>query len=173
MRNSHISVIIIIPYRIYPTVTLTVIVQDAVFAAALDSRRVRAAVAGCGRAAGPHSSVWDLTRGPEAVRLNARRVRAAVAGGGVPGQAFVVRHAPGAAAAGSAALVQVVHVQLQSVADVRLPVLLLLCRAAQQRQMFDWVRPPLHIRMSEQKPEEVPSFSSRRRTCLRTGCRFM
>lgn len=96
-------------------------------------------MAGCGRAAGPHRSVWDLTRGPEAVRLDARRVRAAVAGGGVPGQAFVVGHAPGAAAAGSAAFVQVVHVQLQSVADVRLPVLLLLCGAAQQRLMFDRV----------------------------------
>lgn len=76
----------------------------------------------------------DLTRGPEAVRLDARRVRAAVAGGGVPGQALVVRHASRAAAAGSAAFVQVVHVQLQSVADVRLPVLLLLCGSATHRR---------------------------------------
>lgn len=84
-------------------------------------------MAGRGRAAGPRGSVWDLTRGPEAIRLDARRVRAAVAGGGVPGQALVVRHASRTAAAGSAAFVQVVHVQFQSVADVRLPVLLLLC----------------------------------------------
>lgn len=139
MRNSHTSVLII-SYRTRIRLTLTVIVQDAVFAAALNSRCVRAPVAGCGRAAGPHRSVWDLTRGPEAVRLNARRVRAAVAGGGVPGQAFVARHAPGAAPAGSAAFVQVVHVQFQGIADVRLPVLLLLCRAAQQRQVFDPVR---------------------------------
>lgn len=138
-------------YRINITLTLTVIVQDAVFAAALNSRCVRAPVAGCGRAAGPHRSVWDLTRGPEAVRLNARRVRAAVAGGGVPGQAFVVRHAPGAAAAGSAAFVQVVHVQFQSIADVWLPVLLLLCRAAQQRHNV-WLGPtPLHLKMFEEK----------------------
>lgn len=113
---------------------LTIIVQDAVFAAALNPRCVGAPVAGCGRAAGPRGSVWDLTRGPEAVRLDARRVRAAVAGGGVPGQALVVRRASRAAAAGSAALVQVVHVQLQSIADVRLPVLLLLCGSATHRR---------------------------------------
>lgn len=109
-------------------------------------------MAGGGRAAGPHGSVRDLTRGPEAVRLNARRVRAAVAGGGVPGQALVVRHAPGAAAAGSATFVQVVHVQLQSVADVGLPVLLLLCRAAQQRQAFDAARLPLRVKTLEEEP---------------------
>lgn len=67
-----------------------------------------------------------LTRGPEAVRLDAGGVRAAVAGRGVTGQAFVVRHAACAAAAGPGAFVQVLHVQIQSVADVRLPVLLLL-----------------------------------------------
>lgn len=72
--------------------TLTVVVQYALLAAALDARGVRAAVAG---------------------------------GGGVAGQALVVGHAPRAAAAGPRALVQVVHVQLQGVADVRLPVLLL------------------------------------------------
>lgn len=119
-------------FRICKSVPLTVIVQDAVFAAALDARRVGAPVAGRGWAAGPGGSVWDLTRGPEAVRLDARRVRATVAGGGVPGQALVMRHASCTAAAGPAAFVQVLHVQLQSVADIRLPVLLLFCGSAKR-----------------------------------------
>lgn len=104
----------------------TVVVQDALLAAALDAGGVRAPVAGGGGAAGAQGPVWRLTGGPEAVCLDAGRVRAAVAGRGVTGQALVVRHAAGAAAAGPGTLVQVVHVQLQSVADVRLPVLLLL-----------------------------------------------
>lgn len=66
-----------------------------------------------------------LTGDPEAVRLDAGGVRTAVACGGVARQALVMRHAPRAAAAGPGAFVQVIHVQLQSVADVRLPVLLL------------------------------------------------
>lgn len=41
-----------------------------------------------------------------------------MAGCGVAGQAFVVRDAPCAAAAGSGTLVQLFHVQLQSVADI-------------------------------------------------------
>lgn len=137
MENAHTSQLFLFNlYRIYRTLTLTIIIQDAVFAAALNSRCVWAPVAGCGWAAGPHGPVWDLTRDPEAVRLNARCVRAAVAGGGVPGQAFVVRHAPRTAAAGSAAFVQVVHVQFQSIADVWLPVLLLLCGSARHRQIL-------------------------------------
>lgn len=60
------------------------------------------------------------------VRLDARRVRAAVAGGGVAGQALVLGTAR-AAAAGPGPLLQLVHVQVQAVADVGLPVLLLLC----------------------------------------------
>lgn len=67
-----------------------------------------------------------LTRGPEAVRFNAGGVRAAVAGRGVAGQAFGMRHAPCAAAAGPGTFVQVIHVQFEGIADVRLPVLLLL-----------------------------------------------
>lgn len=62
-----------------------------------------------------------------------------MAGGGVPGQALVVRHAARTAAAGSAALVQVVHVQVQSIADVRLPVLLLLCGSATHTHT-DWIK---------------------------------
>lgn len=142
-------------------------------------------MAGGRRAAGPRGSVGDLTGRPEAVRLDARRVRAAVAGGGVPGQALVVRHAARTAAAGSAALVQVVHVQFQSVADVRLPVLLLLCGSATHTHtralMFHSVLLSslrafysLRAEMKEENgKKQVPSFSSRRRTCLRTGCRFM
>lgn len=70
--------------------------------------------------------MWGLTRGPEAVRLDAGGVRAAVASCGVAGQAFVMRHAACTAAAGTRTLVQLLHVQLESIADVRLPVLLLL-----------------------------------------------
>lgn len=83
-------------------------------------------MAGGGGAAGPQGPVRCLAGDPEAVGLDAGGVRAAVAGGGVAGQPLVVGRAAGAAAAGPRALVQVVHVQLQSVADVRLPVLLLL-----------------------------------------------
>ena len=67
-----------------------------------------------------------LARGPEAVRLDAGSVRAAVAGRGVAGQTFVMRNTSCAAAAGSGTLVQLLHVQFKSIADVRLPVLLLL-----------------------------------------------
>lgn len=83
-------------------------------------------MAGGGGAAGAQGPVRRLARGPEAVRLDAGGVRTAVAGRGVAGQAFVVGHAPRAAAAGPGALVQLVHVQLEGIADVRLPVLLLL-----------------------------------------------
>lgn len=106
---------------------LTVVVQDALLAAALEAGGVGAAVAGGGGAAGPQGPVGGLAEGPEAAALDAGRVGAAVAGGGVAGQTLVLREAAGAAAAGPTALVQVVHVQLQGVADVRLAVLLLLC----------------------------------------------
>lgn len=60
------------------------------------------------------------------VGLDARGVGAAVAGGRVTGQALVL-HAAGAAPTGPRPLLQLVHVEVQVVADVRLPVLLLLC----------------------------------------------
>lgn len=60
------------------------------------------------------------------VGLNARSVGAAVAGSRVTGQALVL-HAASAAPAGPRPLLQLVHVQVQVVTDVRLPVLLLLC----------------------------------------------
>lgn len=60
------------------------------------------------------------------VGLDARGVRAAVAGGGVTGQALML-HAARAAPAGPGPLLQLVHVEVQIVADVRFPVLLLLC----------------------------------------------
>jgi len=63
------------------------------------------------------------------VGLDARGVGAAVAGGGVPGQTLVP-DAAGAAAAGPRALLQLLHVQVQRVADVGLAVLLLLCEAS-------------------------------------------
>lgn len=59
------------------------------------------------------------------VRLDARGVGTAVAGGGVTGQAFVL-HAARAAPAGPGTLFQLVHVEVQAVTDVGLPVLLLL-----------------------------------------------
>lgn len=49
-----------------------------------------------------------------------------MAGGGVAGQALVP-DAARAAPAGPGPLLQLVHVEVQAVADVRLPVLLLLC----------------------------------------------
>lgn len=87
-----------------------------------------------GRAAGLQLAV-DGTAGVAVLRprvprlgvgLNARGVGAAVAGGGVPRQALVPRAAC-AAAAGPGPLLQRAHVELQAVADVRLPILLLLC----------------------------------------------
>lgn len=60
------------------------------------------------------------------VGLNARGVGAAVAGSGVTGQALVF-HAARTAPAGPGPLLQLVHVEVQVVADVRFPVLLLLC----------------------------------------------
>lgn len=60
------------------------------------------------------------------VGLNARGVGAAVAGSRVTGQALVL-HAAGTAPAGPRPLLQLVHVKVQVVTDVRLPVLLLLC----------------------------------------------
>lgn len=92
-------------------------------------------MAGGGGAAGAQGPVRGLTRGPEAVRLDAGRVRAAVAGGGVAGEALVVGHAADAAAAGAGTLVQLLHVQLQGVADVRLPVLLLLWSYDNMREL--------------------------------------
>ena len=70
--------------------------------------------------------MWGLTRGPEAVCFNAGRVGAAVAGRGVARQTFVMGHAAGAAAAGPGTFVQLLHVEFESVTDVRLSVLLFL-----------------------------------------------
>lgn len=83
-------------------------------------------MAGRGGAAGSQRPVRRLTRGSEAVCFDAGCMRAAVAGCGVTGQTLVVGHAARAAAASPGTLVQLLHVQLQSIADVRLPVLLLL-----------------------------------------------
>ena len=89
-------------------------------------------MAGCGGAAGPKGSVLAprpaavLPPHPEAVRLDAGGLRAAVTRGGASVEAFVVLHAAGAAAAGPRAFIHLIHVQVQSVADVRLPVLLLI-----------------------------------------------
>lgn len=63
------------------------------------------------------------------VGLDAGGMGAAVAGGGMPGEALVP-DAAGAAAAGPRALLQLLHVQVEGVADVGLAVLLLLCQAS-------------------------------------------
>lgn len=123
---SYISILIIF-FTEYVVLTLTIIIQNAVLAAALNARGMWAPMAGCRRAASPQRSVWGLNWGPEAVRLNSGSVRAAVAGGGgVAGQAFVMGYTTCTAATGPRTFVQVIHVQFESIADVRLPILLLL-----------------------------------------------
>lgn len=66
------------------------------------------------------------------VRLDARGVGTAVAGGGVTRQALML-HAAHAAPAGPGPLLQLVHVKVQVVTDVRFPVLLLLCLGRNNR----------------------------------------
>lgn len=132
------------------TVVLRVLLEP-VLAAALHSGGVRAAVAGHG-AAGSQLAV-DRAAGVAVlrprvpglgVRLDARGVGAAMAGGGVPGQAPVLPAAR-AAPAGPGPLFQLVHVEVQAVTDVRLPVLLLLCvvrsRARRYSQPTQSARP--------------------------------
>lgn len=123
------------------TIVLRVLFQP-VLAAALHARSVGAAVAGHGAAAfqlAVDGAARVAVLGPRVpglgVRLDARGVGTAVAGGGVTGQALVL-HAARAAPAGPRPLFQLVYVKVQAVADVRLPILLLLCMVRTQHVIY-------------------------------------
>lgn len=129
------------------TVVLGILLQP-VLPAALHAGGVGAAVAGHGAAglqlavgAGARESVLGPHLPGFGVGLDAGGVGAAVGGGGVPGQPLVP-DAAGAAAAGARALLQLLHVQVQGVADVGFPVLLLLCRGARNQHDSRETRPP-------------------------------
>lgn len=114
----------------------TIIIQASLLAAALNAGGVCAGMAGVGGGVWAEWPVWGVCWCTEAVSFDAWRVRAAVAGCGVTRETFLPWNTAHAAATGTRSLLQLLHVQLQCITYIWLPVLLLLYKTCTYSLIF-------------------------------------